>query len=163
MLPAHAHRLFDIRPTRIFETGVSQDHAHRGDVEEGEDARLGAVDDVSAKRWERTRAGRPCIHNRRNPASYVYGVGVNSVARRAPKVVRVEVYEPGRDDHASGVHDFGSMVGGDVRLDERDLPVCQSHVAHVVDALRGVDDAPARYYQVVSMCHGARVCRFVRS
>ena len=90
------------------------------------------------------RAGRSGIHNRSDPASNVYCVGVNAVARRAPEVMRVEVYEAGRDDHASGVHDSGSMVGGDVRLDERDLPVCQSHVAHVVDALRGVDDAPAR-------------------
>ena len=56
MLAAHAHRLFDVRPTRVLETGVSQDHAHRGDVEKGEDARLGAVDDVYAKRWEGVRA-----------------------------------------------------------------------------------------------------------
>ena len=138
-------------------------HAVADDVEEGEDARAGAVDDPLLEVGEVPPAGASRVHHRRDahPQREAVGVeavvaGVGALLARAREDVDVHVHEARGDVETGDVHDLEGLGGIDLRGDGRDLPAGDRHVAHGARPALRVDDVPAAEQQVVlRLGHGA--------
>ena len=88
-----------------------RDHARRGDVETGLEARFGDLDHVASQALEGVGAGRPGVDGRGDAAGQDVGVGVDAVVADAVVDVHVDVDEAGRDQQARSIEDVVGLSG----------------------------------------------------
>src|SRR5262249_11550285 len=113
-------------------------HPDRGDVQEGDDARRGDLDDVAAEGREGRGAGRAGVDGGRAAAGQAVWIGLHAERRNAPEDVRVQIDQAGRDDRAGRVEQLARAAGGQVLAHGRDLVAVDRHVQHAVDPLAGI-------------------------
>jgi hypothetical protein len=127
--------------------GARVHHATSGDVEEGQDARLGGFDPALAEIEPVLPPGRAGVDDRRHSGGRAMCVGVQSDhvslrARGKGVHVGVDVDQTRRDHAAAHVHNLGRIGGGDVWGHTGDRWPANAHVQWGVDPVCGVDHAP---------------------
>ena len=149
VLTPHLAGVLHSRPAHVEELADGgRDDAHRGDVEQGVEARVGALHHRAAEVRKRPRARRPAVHRRRHAARDVDGVRLEAVAADTPVGVHVHVDKARRDDQPGRVNHLASLAV-DAVFNRRDLAVRNRHVANFIQPERGVDYRSTLYEQVV--------------
>ena len=126
----------DVGAAEVVELGVVAEYeAGRGDVQQGVEPGVGAVDDVAAEGGEGPRARGASVDGGRDAAAEVAGVGLDAVGGASPEGVDVQVDQPGCDDQAGCVDDLGGAAAVYRGLHGGHEPVLQGDVADGVQAL----------------------------
>lgn len=131
------------------------DHAEAGDVEHGEDAGAGAVDDGGAEDFEVAPAGGAGIDHGGDAGAEGEGIGLDGVIAGpgagiagGEEDVDVEVDEAGGDEEAGDVDGFPGAGGGDGGFDGGNPAGADSDVEAAVAVVAGVDEAAAAEEEV---------------
>ena len=141
---------------------LAASHAVADDVEEGEDAGAGLVDDPCLEIFEVAPAGAAGVGNGGRAAFEREAVRRDAAesARVALALagvdVDVDVDETGRDVKAGDIDGLRGLCRRDVGLYRGDFAVFDAHVAHGIDRVPAVDDMSTLQQNVVG---GLRVAR----
>ena len=131
---AHHHRL-----------GEGEDAGER-DVEERQDADRRGLDHVLAEAVEVAGACAAGIDEGRDAAGARDQLGLDTQRGTAPVDVRVQVDQTRRHDLA---RDVACVLAREAVADRGDLAAGEGDVGHLVDSLRGIDDAATLEDQIV--------------
>ena len=131
-------------------------HARSDDVEEGEDAGVGVVDDAATELGKVAPAGGASIGDGGNAVGDAHGVDWNGEVAVAPGVVaksgedvHVDVDEPGREIETGDVDGFLGGAGGNGWFDGGDLAVANGYVTFRVDVVFRIDDVAVAKDEIV--------------
>ena len=128
---------------------VRAQHAGGADVEEGQDPRLGHLDDVLSEGAERERASRARVHDGGRAGAETVRIGLDAVVGGAGEDVHVQVDEARRDEEVGRVEDVLARDRTQINPDGRDASPLEPHVVSAVESLGGVE-YPAASDQHVS-------------
>ncbi len=136
-------------------------HAGADDVDEGEDAGLGVVDDAVAELGEVSPAGGAAVGDGGDAVGNGHGVGLDAEVAVAPGVVaksdedvNVDVDEAGSEVETGDVDGFFGGAGGDGWLDGGDLAIANGNVSLHVDVVLRVDDVAVAKNEIVLLSMG---------
>lgn len=129
-------------------------HPDRGNVQIGEDPRLGDADHVAAQPLERVRTGGARVAHRRDPPAETGGVRVHAVVAHPRVHVHVHVDEARGDEVARGLQDLGCRLGLDRRRHLDDPALRDGDIPQGVWPLPRIHDCPALHHEVK---HGSRL------
>ena len=131
-------------------------HAGADDVDEGEDAGTGVVDDAAAELGEVSPAGGAGVGDGGDAVGDGHGIGRDGEVAVAPGVVAkagedvdVDVDEARSEVEAGDIDRLLCGAGGNRGLDGGDLAIANGDVALGVDVVLGVDDVAVAEDEVV--------------
>lgn len=142
-------------------------HAVGDDVEKGEDANVGVIDDFEFGLEESAGAGSAGIDDggdaglegevgEHAEGRFVFARGRLKPVEGSAAVADVvmDIDEPGRDIEAGDVDDFSGGRGGNVFGDGSDFAGGDGDVHHGVDVISGIDDVAALKKEIIldSLC-----------
>jgi hypothetical protein len=123
------------------------------DVQVGEDAHLGGLDDVLAKAHPVAGAGRAGIDGRRDAAPPAELLRIDAERGAAPINVGVQVDEPRRHDEPGHVADVRAARSVETRPDPGDIAGLERDVGDGVELLRRVQHPAALQNEIVWQTH----------
>ena len=149
MLLGHAQRRRSVDHPNVNQLARFGDQPDARDVEEGEDARAGAIDDQSAETVERVGAGRACVDGGRHPSSDAIRIEIEAPVRQPRESVHVQIDQAGGDNLSADPYRACGLTWIDLRRDGCHLATGDGQVGDAIQRLRGVDDPPPLQEQLI--------------
>ncbi len=123
--------------------------AGEGDVEIGQDAGAGALDDMPAKAQEVAGPGAASVDEGGGAAPGRQAIGIDAQRGAAPIDMAVQVDQAGRDHAIGGVDQLAGIVARQAGSQLRHLAVGEGDIGRSIDALAGIKHPAAMNHQIV--------------
>src|SRR5262247_787891 len=125
--------------------------AREGHVQIGKDTHRTALDHMLAETRKVTGASASGVNRRGDPRFTAELFRVDTERRAAPIDMGVKVDKPWRDDVTGQIPYSSADIGLQSQPDPRHLASRKAYIDHLVELLRGVDDASSAENKVI--CH----------